>query len=94
MFSSWGYAAHPQSHATQAATPSPSTQRAAHPAAGPPFPLLALLVLLLLGTRSGSWLPGIGLLAVATLLATLHARGLRVVMRVGASHVLLLRQCV
>jgi hypothetical protein len=48
---------------------------------GPPFPLLALLVLLLLGTRSGSWLPGIGLLAVATLLATLHARGLRVVMR-------------
>lgn len=59
------------------------------PAAGPPFPLLALLVLLLLGTRSGSWLPGIGLLAVATLLATLHARGLRVVMRVGASHVLL-----
>ena len=55
------------------------------PVAGPPFPLLALLVLLLFGARSGgSWMPGVGLMLVATLLATLHARGLRVVIRVRA----------
>lgn len=48
---------------------------------GPPWPHLALLVLLLLGTRSHSLL-ALALLLVGSLVATLHARGLRVVMRV------------
>lgn len=61
--------------------PSSPSHPASHLPAGPPWPHLALLVLLLLGSRS-HWLPGLGLLSVVTLLATLHARGLRVILRV------------
>ncbi len=52
--------------------------------AGPPVPHLALLVLLLLGSRSSSLL-ALALLLMGTLLATLHARGLRVVMRMDGA---------
>ena len=48
--------------------------------AGPPWPHLALLVLLLLGSRS-HWLPGVALVVVGGLLATMHARGLRLILR-------------
>ena len=48
------------------------------------MPHLALLVLLLLGTRSSSLL-ALALLLMGTLLATLHARGLRVVMRMDGA---------
>ncbi|GAB4813425.1 hypothetical protein N2152v2_000471 [Parachlorella kessleri] len=51
---------------------------------GPPVPHLALLVLLLLGSRSSSLL-ALALLLMGTLLATLHARGLRVVMRMDGA---------
>ncbi|KAL4424312.1 hypothetical protein ABPG75_001613 [Micractinium tetrahymenae] len=50
-------------------------------AAGPPWPHLALLLLLIFGSR-WHWLPGLGLLLGACLLAGMHARGLRVVVRV------------
>jgi hypothetical protein len=48
--------------------------------AGPPWPHLALLVLLLLASRS-HWLPGMALLLVCGGLAAMHARGLRLVLR-------------
>jgi len=48
---------------------------------GPPWPHLALMLMLLLGTRSHSLLLTAALL-LGSLLATMHARGLRVVMRV------------
>ncbi|KAK9804843.1 hypothetical protein WJX72_008395 [[Myrmecia] bisecta] len=51
---------------------------------GPPWPHLALLVLLLLGTRSHSLLL-LALLLLGSLLATMHARGLRVVLRLDGS---------
>ena len=47
--------------------------------AGPPWPHLALLALLLLGTRSHSML-AFALLAAGSVLAALHARGLRLTM--------------
>jgi len=48
---------------------------------GPPWPHLALMVLLLLGTRSHSILV-LAVLLAGSVLAALHARGMRVVMRV------------
>eukprot|EP00887_Chlorella_sp_A99_P006914 scaffold2.g6914.t1 len=51
---------------------------------GPPWPHLALLVLLLAGTRSHSLL-AVALLLAGSLLAALHTRGLRVVMRVDGA---------
>ncbi|CAL8462769.1 g2302 [Coccomyxa elongata] len=51
---------------------------------GPPWPHVAIVLLLVLGTRSHSVLCIIALV-LACILATLHARGLRVVMRVDAT---------
>lgn len=48
--------------------------------AGPPWPHLALLALVLLGSRSHGML-AVALLASGTILAALHAKGLRLVMR-------------
>lgn len=48
--------------------------------AGPPWPHLALLALVLLSTRSHGLL-AVALLAAGTLLAALHVRGLRLMMR-------------
>ncbi|KAH7621403.1 hypothetical protein Ndes2526B_g03747 [Nannochloris sp. 'desiccata'] len=48
--------------------------------AGPPWPHLALLALVLLGSRSHGML-AFALLASGTMLAALHAKGLRLVMR-------------
>lgn len=49
--------------------------------AGPPWPHLALLALVLLGSRSHGLL-AVALLAAGTLIAVLHAKGLRLLMRV------------
>ncbi|EIE26152.1 hypothetical protein COCSUDRAFT_65011 [Coccomyxa subellipsoidea C-169] len=51
---------------------------------GPPWPHVAIVLLLVLGTRSHSILCIIALV-LACVLATLHTRGLRVVMRVDAT---------
>ena len=61
--------------------------------AGPPWPHLALLLLLLLGSRA-HWLAALALLVAGSGLATLHARGLRLVLRldgVGRLGVALIR---
>lgn len=49
-------------------------------AGGTPWPHLALLLLLIFGSR-WHWLPGLGLLVGASLVAGMHARGLRLVVR-------------
>jgi hypothetical protein len=71
---------HPFSY-SNSLRPAPPASRPVPPLAGPPWPHLALLLLLLLASRS-HWLPGLALLTLCTVLAAMHARGLRIVLRV------------